>query len=125
MPEFAHAPLIFDPSERAKLSKRKHGEAVHINKYRVDGYMPEAMVNYLAAMSWTSPDGKEFFSLQEACEMFDLYKISKSPAVFDSSEIELVQQPLPSLASIGTSLTERAKPYLTLLDTETSHQLRT
>jgi glutamyl/glutaminyl-tRNA synthetase len=117
VPEFAHAPLIFD-LDRAKLSKRKHGEAVHINKYRVDGYMPEAMVNYLAAMSWTLPDGKEFFSLEEACEMFDLYKVSKSPAVFDVQKLNWYNSHY--IRSLPLELiTERARPYLTLLETET------
>lgn len=45
-PEFAHTALIFD-TERRKLSKRHHGELVHVDKYRQDGYMPEAIVNYL------------------------------------------------------------------------------
>jgi glutamyl/glutaminyl-tRNA synthetase len=58
LPVFAHVPLIFD-TERAKLSKRKHGEKVHISKYRQDGYMPEALMNYLAQMSWSPADGKE------------------------------------------------------------------
>lgn len=116
VPEFAHAPLIFD-IERAKLSKRKHGEAVHIDKYRRDGYMPEAMVNYLAAMSWTLPDGKEFFTLQEAAEMFDLYKISKSPAVFDVQKLNWYNSHY--IRSLPLSLiTERARPYLTLLETD-------
>lgn len=81
-PQFAHVPLIFD-IERTKLSKRKHGEMVHVDFYRKMGYLPEAIVNYLAHMSFTPPDGKEIFSLQEAEEMFVLEKLSKSPAVFD------------------------------------------
>ena len=110
IPEFAHAPLIFD-LERAKLSKRKHGEAVHIDKYRKDGYMPEAMVNYLAQMSWTPPGEQELFTLQEACDMFDLEKVSKSPAVFDLQKLKWFNShyirslPLPLVS-------ERAKPFL-------------
>lgn len=115
-PEFAHAPLIFD-LERRKLSKRHHGEAVHIDKYRIDGYMPEAMVNYLAQMSWTLPDGKEFFTLDEASEMFDLYKISKSPAVFDVQKLNWFNSHY--IRSLPIELvTERAMPYLTLLKTD-------
>ncbi|MBA4077176.1 MAG: glutamate--tRNA ligase, partial [Cyanobacteria bacterium PR.023] len=81
-PEFAHAPLIFD-IEHQKLSKRKHGETVHIDYYRAQGYMPEAIVNYLAQMSFTHPEGKEIYDLEEAAAVFDLDKVSKSPAVFD------------------------------------------
>lgn len=81
-PIFAHVPLMQD-IDRHKLSKRVHGEAVHVDSYRKNGYMPEAIVNYLAQMSWTPSDGRELFSLSEAGEMFDLNKLSKSAAVFD------------------------------------------
>ncbi len=85
-PVFAHVPLIFD-IERQKLSKRKHGEAVHINKYRKDGYLPEALMNYLAQMSWNLADGKEIFTIDEAARVFELEKVSKSPAVFDLNKL--------------------------------------
>lgn len=111
MPEFAHAALIFD-TERAKLSKRKHGEAVHIDRYRTDGYMPEAMVNYLAQMSWSPPDGREIFTLEEAGEMFDLSRVSKSPAVFDIKKLNWFNGHY--IRSLPLSLiVERARPYLT------------
>jgi nondiscriminating glutamyl-tRNA synthetase len=110
IPQFAHAPLIFD-LERQKLSKRKHGELVHIDQYRKDGYMPEAMVNYLAHMSWTAPDEREIFSLTEACEMFDLDKVSKSPAVFDIAKLKWFNSEY--LRKLPLSLvSERALPFL-------------
>ena len=59
-PEFAHAALIFD-NEHRKLSKRVHGEKAHIDYYRQQGYLPEAIVNYLAQMSFTPANGKEIF----------------------------------------------------------------
>ncbi|MFX4392971.1 glutamate--tRNA ligase family protein, partial [Acinetobacter baumannii] len=77
LPEFSHVPLMQD-IDRHKLSKRVHGEAVHVDSYRRNGYMPEAIVNYLAQMSWTPADGKELFTLEEAGDMFDLHKLSKS-----------------------------------------------
>ncbi|MGH9553966.1 MAG: glutamate--tRNA ligase, partial [Terriglobales bacterium] len=94
-PQFAHCPLIFD-LDRAKLSKRKHGEAVHVDSYRKKGYMPEAMVNYLVQISFTPPadwkkdapaEERELFSLEEACAMFDIDKLSTSPAVFDLQKL--------------------------------------
>lgn len=85
-PLFAHAPLIFD-IERAKLSKRKHGETVHVYSYQKNGYMPEALVNYLAQMSWSPKDGKEIFTLEEAGQEFDVARLSKSPAVFDIARL--------------------------------------
>ncbi len=81
-PVFAHVALMID-TERRKLSKRFHGEAVHVAKYQKDGYLPEALLNYLVQMSWTHPEGLEIFSLDEACRKFDLARVSKSPAVFD------------------------------------------
>jgi glutamyl/glutaminyl-tRNA synthetase len=102
-------------TERRKLSKRHHGELVHVNKYRQDGYMPEAIVNYLAQMSWTPADGREIFSLDEACGMFDLDKVSKSPAVFDVTRLNwfngnyIRQTPLPEI-------TDRALPFLSAYD---------
>lgn len=114
-PHFAHAPLIFD-LDRQKLSKRKHGETVHINYYRQQGYMPEAIVNYLAQMSWTHPEGKELYDLEEAGRLFDLDKISKSPAVFDVQRLQWFNSHY--LRSLPLELiVERAKPFLTAYDT--------
>lgn len=110
LPVFAHVPLMFD-HDRAKLSKRKHGEAVHVRKYRDDGYMPEAIVNYLAQMSWTPPSGNEFFTLEEASSVFDLDRVSKSPAVFDTKRLDWFNGHY--IRTLPLSLiTDRALPYL-------------
>jgi len=114
-PEFGHAPLIFD-LERQKLSKRKHGEAVHVDHYRILGYMPEAIVNYLAQMSWTHPEGKEIYDLEEAAAVFDLDKVSKSPAVFDVARLNWFNSQYIRNLPIETIVT-RAEPYLTTYDT--------
>jgi nondiscriminating glutamyl-tRNA synthetase len=109
-PEFAHAALIFD-LDRAKLSKRKHGEFVHIDRYRRDGYLPEALVNYLAQMSWTPPNEQEIFTLEEAGAMFDLDRVSKSPAVFDLDRLKWFNQQYITKLPLEKA-TELAKPYL-------------
>lgn len=109
-PVFAHTALIFD-MDRAKLSKRKHGEAVHISKYKADGYMPEALVNYLAQMSWVPPDGREIFTLEEGCEVFELEKVSKSPAVFDVARLNWFNSHYIRSMPIDV-IRERAMPYL-------------
>ncbi|MBC8000369.1 MAG: glutamate--tRNA ligase [Leptolyngbya sp.] len=114
MPEFAHAPLIFDMEHR-KLSKRHHGEAVHIDKYRIDGYMPEAMVNYLAHMSWTTVDDKELFTLEEAGELFDLSRVSKSPAVFDIQKLQWFNGHYIRSLPLAT-IVERSLPYFGHID---------
>lgn len=115
LPGFAHVPLIFD-LDRRKLSKRHHGEAVHISKYRKDGYLPEALVNYLAQMSWTPADGREIFSLEEACEMFDLNRVSKSPAVFDLQKLKWFNGNYIRSLPLNT-VTDLSLPYLESFDT--------
>lgn len=109
LPVFAHVPLIQDINH-AKLSKRVHGEAVHIGSYKNKGYMPEAMVNYLAQMSWTPPNGQEIFSLAEACQMFDLNKVSKSPAVFDMQRLNWFNSHYIRALDLSI-VTERARPF--------------
>ncbi len=109
-PQFAHVPLMND-TEHKKLSKRAHGESVHISYYRAHGYMPEAIVNYLAQMSWSPPNGKEFFTLDEACEMFSLDRVSKSPAVFDTQRLDWFNSHYIRELPL-TVITERAKAWL-------------
>ncbi|MDK2871080.1 MAG: nondiscriminating glutamyl-tRNA synthetase [bacterium] len=83
-PQFAHVSMILGP-DRSKLSKR-HG-AVAISQYRRDGYIPEAMNNYLLLLGWSSPDDREIFSMEEMIEAFSLDRLSKSPAVFDIGKL--------------------------------------
>jgi glutamyl-tRNA synthetase len=110
IPHFAHAPLMFD-IERQKLSKRKHGEAVHVDFYRKQGYMPEAIVNYLTQMSWTHPEEKEIYDMDEAGRLFDLDKVSKSNAVFDVDRLNWFNSHY--IRSLPENLiVERAKPFI-------------
>ena len=114
IPHFAHVPLLFD-LDRQKLSKRKHGEAVHVDHYRKEGYMPEAIVNYLTQMSWTHPEGKEIYSMAEAVSLFDLDKISKSNAVFDIDRLTWFNGHY--IRSLPLELiVERAQPFLSQYD---------
>src|SRR3989338_6018873 len=84
VPIFAHAPLIFT-HDREKLSKRKHGDIANIDKYQKEGYLPEAMANYLVHMSWTQPDKpeEEIFKIDAVALKFELSRIRKSSAVYD------------------------------------------
>lgn len=79
-PQYAHIPLILAP-DKSKLSKR-HG-AVSVNEYRRGGFIPEAMLNYLALLGWNPGTPKELFSLPELIEEFSLERVHKSGAVFD------------------------------------------
>ncbi|PIR82253.1 glutamate--tRNA ligase [Candidatus Kaiserbacteria bacterium CG10_big_fil_rev_8_21_14_0_10_59_10] len=83
-PAYAHIPLILAP-DRSKLSKR-HG-AVSISEYRHAGFLPEAMVNYLALLGWNPGGDREIFSLSELGNVFDLSHVNKSGAIFDIEKL--------------------------------------
>src|SRR5207245_10915883 len=73
MPVFCHLPLLRN-ADRSKISKRKN--PVSLNHYRRAGFLPEAVLNYLALMGWAMPDDKEEFSLEEFVSSFSLERIS-------------------------------------------------
>ena len=83
-PRFAHLPMILG-SDRAKLSKR-HG-AVSITDYHEQGYLPEAMVNFLALLGWSLDDKTELLSRQELIDNFSLERISRTAAVFNHDKL--------------------------------------
>ncbi|HEU5352601.1 MAG TPA: glutamate--tRNA ligase [Terracidiphilus sp.] len=85
LPEFAHLSTILGP-DRERLSKR-HG-ATSISSFRHKGYLPEAMVNYLALLGWGAEDGKtETFTLDKLTQAFTLERVTPSPAVFDTDKL--------------------------------------
>lgn len=86
-PKFGHMPVIL-ATDRSKLSKR-HG-AVGILDYKKDGYLPEAILNYLALLGWSPPSGKEILSLEEMIEEFDLADINTSSAIFDIQKLDWI-----------------------------------
>ena len=80
MPRFAHLPLLLKPDGKGKLSKRD-GEVS--SGYRESGYLPEAVVNFLALLGWNPGNDQEIMSMDELIELFSLEKCSKSGAKFD------------------------------------------
>lgn len=84
-PQFAHLPLILAPN-KAKLSKRKHGEVVSLTTYRDRGFVPAAFQNFLALLGWSPPDEKEVLSRDELIEKFALEGIGRANAVFNFHE---------------------------------------
>ncbi|MDQ6994511.1 MAG: glutamate--tRNA ligase [Mariprofundaceae bacterium] len=84
VPKFAHIPLIHG-ADGAKMSKR-HG-SVAITEYREQGYLPAAVVNYLARLSWSHGDD-EIFSLEQLLELFDLNAVGKSASRFDQAKLD-------------------------------------
>src|SRR5216110_2495337 len=85
VPEFAHLPLILAPN-KAKLSKRKHGEVVSLTTYRDRGFVPAAFRNFLALLGWSPPEGKELLSREELVQAFSLEVIGRANAVFNFQE---------------------------------------
>ena len=83
LPKFAHIPMIHG-SDRAKLSKR-HG-ATSVMAYKDMGYLPHALVNYIARLGWSHKD-QEVFTKEELIQFFDLDKVGSSPAIFNTEKL--------------------------------------
>lgn len=83
-PVFGHVGHILLPS-REKMAKRA-GNA-YVGMYRDDGFLPEAVVNFMALLGWTPPDGREFLTLPEIVHQFSLERVTKAPSVFDPDKL--------------------------------------
>jgi glutamyl/glutaminyl-tRNA synthetase len=88
-PIYAHVPLILAP-DRSKMSAR-HG-AVSLRDFRAKGYLPQAIVNYLALLGWNPGTEQEIFTLDELIKAFDINKIQKGGAIFDEKKLDWVNK---------------------------------
>ena len=126
-PRYAHLPVVNGPDGK-KLSKR-HG-AMSVAEFRDQGYLPEALVNYMALLGWSLDGERELFSLQELEQAFSLERLHASPAVFDADKLrwmngtyiralrpeELAGRLAPWLATAGAADPERvARPVAELV----------
>lgn len=84
-PQFAHLPVLVG-ADRSKLSKR-HG-AKGALEFKKEGFLKEALINFLALLGWSHPEGKEIFSLEEMIEVFDFKQFNSSSAYFDVTKLE-------------------------------------
>ena len=84
-PAFLHVPLVLGP-DKTKLSKR-HGAAA-VLEYRDLGYLPEAMVNFLALLGWSPGTEQNFFTVDQLVQAFDITRVQVSPAVFDIAKLD-------------------------------------
>ena len=84
-PRFGHIPLILN-ADRSKMSKRKSQTAM--SAYREQGYLPEAMVNFLAFLGWSPGTEEEIFSLDELADRFEIDKVHKGGAIFDRDRLD-------------------------------------
>jgi len=117
IPEFAHVPLIHG-KDRARLSKR-HG-ATSLLEYRKEGFLPEALMNYLARLGWAHGD-QEIFSRGDLIDRFDLPNVGKSPAIFDMDKLlwlnghyiktlpleDIAERLVPFLEGLGLNISNR------------------
>ncbi len=84
LPVFAHLPMLVN-EQRKKLSKRR--DPVAVESYRDQGYLPEAIVNYLALLGWSPPGGEERFDTDQLVAWFSLDQVNHSPAFFDVAKL--------------------------------------
>jgi glutamyl-tRNA synthetase len=82
IPAFAHMSLALDP-QKAKISKRRHGELVSVNYYKEHGFLPWAMVNFLVLYGWSRPGDEDIFSKKDLIKAFSLEGISRNNPIFD------------------------------------------
>ena len=106
-PKFGHMPMILAP-DRSKLSKR-HG-ATSVEEFRSQGYLAEAIVNYLTLLGWGPGDERELFTLQETVELFELEQMSKKAAIYDTKKLTWMNGQYLSELPLEKILPE-AKPF--------------
>jgi glutamyl-tRNA synthetase len=93
LPSFAHIPYVAEPGSRAKMSKRKlveyekQGILVYLHQYIERGYLPEALLNYLARLGWSYDASQEVFDRAELIEKFTLDRVTKAPASHDQDKL--------------------------------------
>ena len=107
LPQFGHVPMILG-HDGERLSKR-HG-AVSVMQYQQEGYLPEALVNYLARLGWGHGDD-EIFTAAQFVEWFDFANISRSPAKFDPAKLDWVNQQYLKMAE-DARLAQLVAPFL-------------
>lgn len=90
-PTYAHLPLML-ATDKSKLSKRKHGEAVSLTHYRAQGYLPHAILNFLLLIGWNPGTDEEFFTLDEMIARFDLTKVQKGGGVFNVEKLDWINK---------------------------------
>ncbi len=111
-PQFAHISLILGRDDEGKLTKmsKRHG-STSVVAYQEMGFLPEAIVNFLALLGWAPEGEEELFTLEELTEQFSLERVSKSPAVFDMEKLKWINGMYIRKAS-AERLLEYGLPYL-------------
>jgi len=106
--QFAHLPLILGP-DKSKMSKR-HG-SVSMREYKEEGYLPEALINFMVLLGWNPGTEKEIFSLEELIKEFSLERVHKGGAIFNIQRLDWINGQY--IKNMDTNeLTEKCLPYL-------------
>lgn len=108
LPQYAHVSIILAP-DRSKLSKR-HG-ATSLGDYKKEGYLPQALKNYLALLGWNPGDEQEIMSEEELIQEFVIERLVKSPAIFDIEKLKWMNGVYIRSSSLE-KVTQDAKPFL-------------
>lgn len=108
-PEYSHIPFILSADGKKKLSKRDGDVA--ILDYREKGYLPEAMINFLAFIGWNPGGEKEVYSIEEIISKFDLTKVQKGPAGFNLEKLRWLNKEHLNLLS-NAEFAEQASPFM-------------
>ncbi|MDQ3930562.1 MAG: glutamate--tRNA ligase, partial [Chloroflexota bacterium] len=108
LPKFAHFPLLRN-ADRSKISKRKNNTS--LKWYREQGYLPEAMINFLALMGWSMPNGEEIFTFEDVQREFTFERMATSGPIFDLVKLTAINGKYIRALS-DEELYERLQPYL-------------
>ena len=108
-PLHIHTPLLLN-DDRSKISKRKSPDKTRLEGFRDRGFLPEALLNFLALLGWSHPEGKEIFSLDEFIALFHPDRLLKAGSVFDMNKLIWMNGVYMRALSID-DLTERLAPY--------------
>ena len=109
-PQFAHMPLLRNV-DKSKISKRKN-PAARLTWFQEQGYLPEALLNFLGLLGYSQPDGAEVFSFADMSRDFDWARVNTVGPVFDLDKLRLAQRPLPARAGPRPTSPPRLVPFL-------------
>ena len=109
LPRFVHLPLLRNEN-RSKVSKRRNPWAT-LPWFRENGYLPEALLNFLALLGWSMPDGREVFGFEDVVEHFSLDRMSLTGPIFNLEKLDWLNGHYIRALSLG-ELAERVRPFL-------------
>ncbi len=108
-PQFGHFPLILN-TDRTKMSKRKNPVSIS-EDYKAKGFLPEALVNFIALLGWSSGDDREIYSLNELVGEFQIERVGKSPSIFDVEKLAWMNGYYIRQLAVG-DLANRAEQFI-------------